>query len=111
MKGGVPRKNRFGHISPDTLNVALRRLPLEDIEHFTVHDMRRTARTHMAALGVDRFVAERALNHKVRDIEGVYNQYDYFTERKVALDRWAGMLEAVGPSSKDGDNTAGLLKE
>jgi hypothetical protein len=37
--------------------------------------MRRTARTHMAALGIDRFVAERALNHKVRDVEGVYNQY------------------------------------
>lgn len=40
--------------------------------------MRRTARTHMAALGVDRFVAERALNDKVRDVESVYNQYDYF---------------------------------
>lgn len=26
MNGGVPRRNRFGHISPDTLNVALRRL-------------------------------------------------------------------------------------
>ena len=78
MKAGVPRKNRFEHISPDTLNVALKRLSLGDVEHFTVHDMRRTARTHMAALGIDRFVAERALNHKVRDVEGVYNQYDYF---------------------------------
>lgn len=101
MKRGIPRKNRFGHISPDTLNVALKRLSLDDMEHFTVHDMRRTARTHMAALGVDRFVAERALNHKVRDVEGVYNQYDYFEERKDALGRWALMLEAVslGPPS------------
>jgi len=95
MKAGVPRKNRFEHISPDTLNVALKRLSLDDIEHFTVHDMRRTARTHMAALGVDRFVAERALNHKVRDIEGVYNQYDYFNERKGALNRWAMLLESI----------------
>lgn len=95
MKAGLPRKNRFEHISPDTLNVALKRLPLDDIEHFTVHDMRRTARTQMAALGVDRFVAERALNHKVRDIEGVYNQYDYFDERKRALDRWARLLSAT----------------
>jgi len=95
MKGGVPRKNRFEHVSPDTLNVALKRLPLDDIEHFTVHDMRRTARTHMAALGVDRFVAERALNHKVRDVEGVYNQYDYFEERKLALSRWALLLAAA----------------
>ena len=95
MKNGVPRKNRFGHVSPDTLNVALRTLPLDDMEHFTVHDMRRTARTHMAALGVDRFVAERALNHKVRDIEGVYNQYDYFAERKEALGRWVCLLEGL----------------
>lgn len=95
MKAGVPRKNRFEHISPDTLNVALKRLPLDDIEHFTVHDMRRTARTHLAALGVDRFVAERALNHKVRDVEGVYNQYDYFDERQQALSRWAMLLAAT----------------
>src|SRR6218665_577202 len=102
MKGGVPRRNRFGQISPDTLNVALRRLPLDDIEHFTVHDMRRTARTHMAALGVDRFVAERALNHKVRDVEGVYNQYDYFDERKVALERWAKWLAAIEEARNGG---------
>jgi hypothetical protein len=57
--------------------------------------MRRTARTHMAALGVDRFVAERALNHKVRDVEGIYNQYDYFEERKHALGRWAMLLSAT----------------
>jgi integrase len=46
MKNGQPRKNRFPHISPDTLNLALRRLNLGDVEHFTVHDMRRTARSH-----------------------------------------------------------------
>ena len=94
-KAGLPRKNRFDHVSPDTLNVALTRLPLSDIEHFTVHDMRRTARTHMAALGIDRFVAERALNHKLRDIEGVYNHYDYFDERKRALAQWARLLLAT----------------
>jgi integrase len=94
MKNGIPRKNRFGHVSPDTLNVALKRLPLKDLEHFTVHDMRRTARTHMAAIGVDRFVAERSLNHKLRGTEGTYNRYDYFDERDAALTRWASMLGA-----------------
>jgi integrase len=94
-KNGVSRTNRFGHVSPDTLNVALKRLPRDGMEHFTVHDMRRTARTHMAALGVDRFVAERALNHKVRDVEGIYNKYDYFEDRKIALAAWARMLSAL----------------
>ncbi|WP_428422648.1 tyrosine-type recombinase/integrase [Methylibium sp.] len=92
---GTPHANRHPHVSPDTLNVALKRLPLTDLEQFAVHDMRRTARTHMASLGIDRFVAERALNHKLKDVEGVYNQYDYFNERKAALDRWASLLAQI----------------
>lgn len=92
---GLRHANRHPHVSPDTLNVALKRLPLKDFEHFTVHDMRRTARTHMAAMGVDRFVAERALNHKLKEVEGIYNQYDYFKERKNALDQWAAHLREM----------------
>lgn len=110
IKAGIPRKNRFEHISPDTLNVALKRLQLDDMDHFTVHDMRRTARTtHMAALGVDRFVAERALNHKVRDVEGIYNRYDYFDERKEALTRWAMLLAAT--SRGEAFNVVGIRRK
>jgi integrase len=94
-KNGMPRRNRFDHVSPDTLNVALKRLQPLDMEHFTVHDMRRTARTHMAALGVSRFVAERALNHKIREVEGIYDQHDYFDERRQALARWSAMLHTI----------------
>nr|WP_297383533.1 site-specific integrase [uncultured Roseateles sp.] len=95
MKNGQPRTNRFGHISPDTLNVALTRLPLEGIEHFTVHDMRRTARTQLGALGVDPFVAERALNHKLRGTQRIYDQHDYFPQRRHALSLWAEMLGTI----------------
>lgn len=89
------RKNRFEHVSPDTLNVAMRRLQLPDIEHFTVHDMRRTARTHLAGMGVDRFVAERSLNHKLGNVEGIYDRHDYFAERHAALTAWAGVLAEI----------------
>lgn len=92
---GVNCKNRFDHVSPDTLNVALRRLSIPDIEHFTVHDMRRTARTHLARLGVDRFVAERSLNHKLGNVEGIYDRHDYFAERAAALCAWAELLESI----------------
>lgn len=95
MKNGKPRKNRFGHISPDTLNVALKRLPLEGVEHFTVHDMRRTARTQMSALGVDPFVAERALNHKLPKMQQIYDRHDYLPQRRQALERWADLLGAI----------------
>ena len=102
LRNGVARKNRFQHISPDTLNVALKRLPLKEVEHFTVHDMRRTARTRMAALGINRFVAERALNHKIRDVEGIYDQHDYFSERRLALANWAALLVELSTSATPG---------
>jgi len=92
---GQPKVNRFPHVSPDTLNVALKRLKVLDIQHFTVHDMRRTARTHMARLGVDRFVAERALNHKLKNVEGIYDRHDYFNERLSALQTWAQLLGSI----------------
>lgn len=115
-KNGQPHKNRFPHISPDTLNVALTRLPRKDIEHFTVHDMRRTARTQLGALGVDSFVAERALNHKVRGTQGVYDRHDYFPQRRQALNQWAELLGAISrgqpvvfpsaPEQSDTDHSA-----
>lgn len=92
---GETRVNRYEHVGPDTLNVALKRLKVLDIEHFTVHDMRRTARTHLAGLGVDRFVAERSLNHKLGNVEGIYDRHDYFAERHAALGAWATLLAPV----------------
>jgi integrase len=92
---GATRGNRYEHVGPDTLNVALKRLKLLGIEHFTVHDMRRTARTHLAGPGVDRFVAERSLNHKLGNVEGIYDRHDYFAERHAALGAWAALLAQV----------------
>ncbi|MEI6267963.1 MAG: tyrosine-type recombinase/integrase [Methylococcaceae bacterium] len=87
---------RLPHIHENTLNVALSKVKVNmpGVEPFTIHDFRRTARTHLAALGVDSHIAERCLNHKLRGIEGVYNRHDYFEERKAALQKLANFLEA-----------------
>jgi integrase len=98
-RAGRAIQSRFPHISPDTLNAALKRVQHE-LEHFTVHDMRRTARTHLAALGVSREVAERALNHKLRGVEGIYNRHDYFEERKHALTLWTDLLVSLERSEE-----------
>lgn len=82
---------RSGHVGADTINVALGRID-HGLKPFTVHDFRRTARTHLAMLGVPNDVAERCLNHKIRGIEGVYNQHDYLHERRRALFRWTNQL-------------------
>lgn len=84
------------HIHENTLNVALSKVKplLPDLENFTIHDFRRTARTHLAALGVDPHIAERCLNHKIDGVEGIYNRHAYFAERRDALTQWASFLEA-----------------
>jgi len=85
---------RRGHISTDTLNVALSRVK-HGLEPFTVHDLRRTVRTQLAALGVSPHIAERVLNHKLKGIAGVYDHHDYLEDRKQALGQWADMLESI----------------
>lgn len=85
------------HISSDTLNRALERIKanLPEMEHFTIHDLRRTTRTHLAELGIKRDVAEMCLNHAIKGVEGVYNQYTYFAERKDALDSWSEVIKRL----------------
>ncbi len=80
------------HVCESTLSVALSKVK-HGLEPFTVHDLRRTCRTHLAAFGVKPHVAERILNHKIKGVEGIYDRHDYFEERKVALEAWASMLQ------------------
>lgn len=72
----------------------------DKVRRFTPHDLRSTARSHLAALGVNVIVAERCLNHSLGGLVGVYDQHDYFTERRAALDAWAAFLHACesGPT-------------
>ena len=94
------------HISLDTLDAALAKhirpaLVSDGVQPFTVHDFRRTVRTHLAALGIDSHIAECCLNHKLKGVEGIYNRHDYFDERKNALNEWARLLEALEEGRSD----------
>lgn len=90
------QEQRLPYIHENTLNVALSKVKanMPDVEPFTIHDLRRTARTHLAALGIESHIAERCLNHAIKGVERVYNQYDYFDERKSALQKLANFIEA-----------------
>ncbi len=80
------------------LESILSSLPKSFIQ-FSIHDLRRTMRTHLSALGIEPQIAERCLNHRVKGIEGVYNRHDYFDERKSALSQWADLLTALESGS------------
>jgi integrase len=66
--------------------------------NWTLHDLRRTAATGMARLGVNLPVIERALNHisdSFSGIVGVYQHHPFNGERREALDKWAAHVVAL----------------
>ena len=81
------------------LNAMLHKLCLrlgDKVRRFTPHDLRSTARSHLAALGVSVIVAERCLNHSLGGLMSIYDQHDYFDERRAALERWTAFLVTCG---------------
>lgn len=56
------------------------------LPRWTPHDLRRTARTMLARLGVIEEVAEAVIAHKKKGIKAVYNLYEYWPEKKAALE-------------------------
>lgn len=65
---------------------------------WTIHDLRRTAATGMAGLGVLPHVVEAVLNHvsgHKAGVAGVYNSATYLAEKQDALSRWAAHVEAL----------------
>jgi integrase len=65
------------------------------IPHWTIHDLRRTAKTLMRRAGVDSDISERVLGHAIDGVEGVYDQYDYGPEKADALRKLAGLLQTI----------------
>jgi integrase len=88
------------HIAESTLGVALAKVA-HGLEPFTIHDMRRTAKTLLASLGVQPHISERCLNHKINGVEGIYDGYDYFDERKRALNALSDLLVQLENGATD----------
>ncbi|WP_085043798.1 tyrosine-type recombinase/integrase [Ensifer aridi] len=68
------------------------------LEGWTLHDLRRTAASGMARLGVPVHVVEAVLNHLSGTIKGVakiYNRYEYLDEKRQALEDWARHLQLI----------------
>ncbi|WP_425050756.1 tyrosine-type recombinase/integrase [Psychromarinibacter sp. S121] len=82
-----------GHLAERMVEIAREEVgePV-DIPHWTFHDLRRTAATGMARLGIPVRVTEAVLNHisgTGGGIVGVYQRHDYADEKRNALEAWA----------------------
>ena len=62
---------------------------------WTVHDLRRTARSLMSRAGVRPDIAERVLGHTIKGVEGIYDRHSYGTEKAHALTALAGLIENI----------------
>src|SRR5262245_6849387 len=65
------------------------------LANWRFHDLRRTARTNLAALGVTPFIAELILGHQQKGVHAVYDVHTYRTEKGQALEHWANRLRDI----------------
>jgi len=82
------RKSTTEHIIKTTVSQVVNVSNSYGLPKWTPHDLRRTARTHMARIGIPEEHAEAVLNHSKKGMVQVYNQYGYDTEKKEAMLRW-----------------------
>jgi integrase len=69
-----------------------------DIAHWTLHDLRRTFATNLAALGTPIHVTEKLLNHVSGTSGGlvaVYQRHAYFDEMRTAIEAWETRLRTM----------------
>jgi integrase len=79
-----------------TLNEAIRRITEQENIHlarFSVHDLRRTASTQLHEMGFSPDIIEKALNHVIGGVRGVYNKATYADQRRLMLQQWADIVD------------------
>src|SRR5262249_4892547 len=73
-------------------------LKLNGMTPWRLHDLRRTAATMMAELGVLPHIVEAVLNHVSghrAGVAGIYNRARYADEMRSALQRWADRVDTL----------------
>ncbi|NQZ75048.1 MAG: site-specific integrase [Ekhidna sp.] len=65
------------------------------IEHFTPHDLRRTAATIITSVGCPQSWASLLLNHTDSSVTSIYDQYAYDYEKRIAIDILEFVLERI----------------
>lgn len=71
---------------------------LGGVEHFTLHDLRRTLATGLQRLGIRLEVTEAVLNHVAGTrggLVGIYQRHDFLAEKRHALEAWAAEVDRI----------------
>jgi integrase len=62
---------------------------------WTLHDLRRTARSLMSRAGVPADHAERCLGHVIGGVRGTYDRYEYCNEKRQAYEALAQQIDRI----------------
>jgi integrase len=74
----------------------------EAMPHWTLHDLRRTARSLMSRAGVPADHAERTIGHTIAGVRSVYDRHEYLDEKKKALEALYKLIaQILKPPAKD----------
>ena len=65
------------------------------LPNWTLHDLRRTARSLMSRAGVSSDHAERCLGHVIAGVRGTYDRHDFYEEKQRAFEALADMLDRI----------------
>ncbi|WP_171032865.1 tyrosine-type recombinase/integrase [Fodinibius saliphilus] len=100
------QSNRVENQPVKWLQKAVKRIQnASKVKDFRVHDLRRTAASYMAKLGVDRTVLGKVLNHKGLagddQVTAIYDRHNYMDEKRQALNRWARHLQKILSEEED----------
>lgn len=68
------------------------------IEHWTPHDLRRTARSNTKRLKIDFETAEAMLNHSKQGLERIYDSYDLEDEKRAWFLAWENEIAMIARS-------------
>jgi integrase len=76
-------------VRAETKTLATKEMTVAPLPNWTLHDLRRTAKTLMVRTGVRPDISERVLGHVIAGVEGTYDRHDYEEEKRDALERLA----------------------
>jgi len=121
-----PSPRGDGHIDPRAINHALWRAcmapeerpksarysqaPAIGVTGVVPHDLRRSAASGMTALGINRLVVAKILNHVESSVTAIYDRYAYDAEKRHALETWASHLEGILSGKPKADNVVVLAR-
>ncbi len=107
-----PSENGKNHMRGQSIDRAVRRsdsvFEKAKIKHFTPHDLRRTAATHMTEMGISRLVVSKILNHADSNITAIYDRHSYDSEKKNALEAWGKKLKQMIDSTQKANNVVDI---